>query len=69
MAQGGVAPVAGRKGQAVQLQARLGGLEEQFAFQRAASRLAEMQTDTFLQLRQPAHPVGAPHREFSVPVS
>lgn len=53
MARGGVAPVAASKGQAVQLQARLGGLEEQFAFQRAASRLAEMQTDAFLRLRQP----------------
>ena len=54
MASGGVAPLAQRTGQAVELQARLGGLEEKFAFERAASRLAEMQTDAFLQLRQSA---------------
>lgn len=51
MAVGGVAPVGARAQEAQRLQARLGGLEEQFAFRRAVSRLHEMQTDAYLQRR------------------
>lgn len=50
MESGGVAPLGGG-GKSQSLQSRLGGLEEQFAFKRAVSRLHEMQTDLYLQLR------------------
>lgn len=57
MAAGGVAPMGGRAGQTTMLRSRLGGLEERFAFQRAVSRLAEMRTDKFLELRSHQSPV------------
>ena len=54
MTEGGVAPVAASPAAAAAAAARLGGLEEQFAFQRAVSRLHEMQSATYLHSRSRA---------------
>ena len=51
MVDGGVAPVAATSDAAAAASAQLGGAEEQFAFARAVSRLHEMQSEKFLQLR------------------
>ena len=51
MVDGGVAPVAATADAAAAASAQLGGAEEQFAFARAVSRLHEMQSEKFLQLR------------------
>lgn len=47
LADGGVAPVAADERAALAAAAELGGLEEKFAFQRAVSRLFEMQHPLF----------------------
>ena len=51
MTAGGVAPVAASPGAAAAAAARMGGMEEQFAFKRAVSRLHEMQSPAFLKSR------------------
>ncbi len=48
MADGGVAPVADSADAVRAAIASMGGLEEQFAFKRAVSRLFEMQHPRFL---------------------
>ena len=51
MESGGVAPVFASSEAALAATAQLGGMEEKFAFQRAISRLHEMQAQTYLQAR------------------
>eukprot|EP01025_Chloroclados_australasicus_P000408 TRINITY_DN10233_c0_g1_i8.p4 TRINITY_DN10233_c0_g1~~TRINITY_DN10233_c0_g1_i8.p4 ORF type:complete len:129 (+),score=30.18 TRINITY_DN10233_c0_g1_i8:77-463(+) len=48
MRSGGVAPVATRQGDAERALQQLGGLGEKFAFQRAVSRLYEMQSKRYV---------------------
>jgi predicted ATPase len=50
-ADGGVAPVASSAAEAAAATARLGGVEERFAFARAVSRLYEMQTPLYIDSR------------------
>ena len=50
MEQGGVAPVFA-KDASMGATAQLGGLEEKFAFQRAVSRIHEMESDQYVQSR------------------
>ena len=51
MASGGVAPVLASPAAAAAAAARMGGMEEQFAFKRAVSRLHEMQSRAYLASR------------------
>lgn len=51
MAEGGVAPVIASPAAAAAAAARMGGMEEQFAFKRAVSRLHEMQSAAYLGSR------------------
>eukprot|EP00775_Hariotina_reticulata_P001038 gene1038-1376_t len=51
MADGGVAPVASSMAAAAEAAALMGGMEEQFAFSRAVSRLYEMQSPLYAAAR------------------
>ena len=51
MQAGGVAPVFASSEAALAATAQLGGMEENFAFKRAISRLHEMQAASYLQMR------------------
>ena len=54
-AAGGVAPVGQTAQQRAGLQAQLSGKEEEFGFERAVSRLWEMQTPAYLSARPHVH--------------
>ncbi len=55
MQSGGVAPIFTSSEAALAATAQLGGMEEKFAFQRAISRLHEMQAQSYTQLRSASY--------------
>lgn len=60
MADGSVAPVAATTSAVVEAKAHLGGMEEQFAFARAVSRIKEMASQQYLNAWAAKHAPYAP---------